>query len=99
MSNIQVFLSTLETKGNLAYEYNPFHNYQTNVDLYKYETDIGTVIASDKAKVLKNGLVLHQLYGNTWEDKYGNKYNSDIQTVDKGEKYASAGSLIDLDTE
>lgn len=105
MSNIQVFLSTLETKGNLAYEYNPFHNYQTNVDLYKYETDIGTVIApaSDKVIVLKNGLILRLLYGNTWEDKYGNKYNPDMKplppTASRVEKYASAGSLIDLDTE
>jgi len=25
--DINVYLSTLRQKGNLAYEYNPFHNY------------------------------------------------------------------------
>ena len=33
--NIKVYLNTLRQKGYLAYEYNPFHNYQTNVNLYK----------------------------------------------------------------
>ena len=33
--NLKLYLSTLRNKGYLAYEYNPFHNYQTNVDLYK----------------------------------------------------------------
>ena len=32
---LKTYLSTLKTKGNLRYEYNPFHNYQTNVNLYK----------------------------------------------------------------
>lgn len=32
---LTTYLSTLKTKGNLRYEYNPFHNYQTNVNLYK----------------------------------------------------------------
>ena len=33
-NKIKVYLSTLRQKGYLAYEYNPFHNYQTNEDLY-----------------------------------------------------------------
>ena len=33
-NNISVYLNTLRQKGYLAYEYNPFHNYQTNVNLY-----------------------------------------------------------------
>ena len=30
----EVYLNTLRQKGNLAYEYNPFFNYQTDSDLY-----------------------------------------------------------------
>jgi hypothetical protein len=33
MANVNVYLDTLRQKGYLAYEYNPFHNYQTDVDL------------------------------------------------------------------
>jgi len=29
-----IYLNTLRQKGNLAYEYNPLHNYQTDKDLY-----------------------------------------------------------------
>jgi hypothetical protein len=32
--NFKVYLNTLRQKGNLAYEYNPLHNYQTDKDLY-----------------------------------------------------------------
>jgi len=35
---LDVYLYTLKQKGYLAYEYNPFRNYQTDVDLYKVET-------------------------------------------------------------
>ena len=35
--DIKVYLNTLRQQGYLSYEYNPFHNYQTDVDLYIYE--------------------------------------------------------------
>ena len=42
--NLQLYLNTLKQKGNLAYKYNPFHNYQTDVDLYKVETNVGSIL-------------------------------------------------------
>jgi hypothetical protein len=32
--NFEVYVNSLRQKGNLAYEYNPLYNYQTDVDLY-----------------------------------------------------------------
>jgi len=32
--NFRIYLNTLRQKGDLAYEYNPFHNYQTEKTLY-----------------------------------------------------------------
>ena len=42
--NLSVYLYTLRQKGYLAYEYNPLRNYQTDVDLYKVDTDVGEVL-------------------------------------------------------
>lgn len=42
-----VYTNYLERKGNLAYEYNPLHNYQTDVDLYKEDNGLLTTTGTD----------------------------------------------------
>ncbi len=107
--NIRLFLSALQTKGNLAYEYNPLHNYQTEVDLFKANTDIGEVIFPKDCAVCKtNGMILTKKTTrgsdneeiSQWVDRFGVVYNDVITTENKDVNlYATAGSLIDLDTE
>ena len=54
--NIEVYINTLRQKGYLAYEYNPLHNYQTDVDLYLIN---GTFIVPKESAVnIKNGEIL-----------------------------------------
>ena len=60
---MKTYISSLKRKGYLKYEYNPFHNYQTNIDLYK-DSD-----------------------GNVTEVSTNNSL------------YATAGSLVDFETE
>jgi len=50
--NFKVHTNSLNQKGNLAYEYNPFHNYQTNVNLYEKD---GFYIPEGKAIDKRNG--------------------------------------------
>lgn len=35
--NLKVFTNTLPSKGNLAYEYNPFRNYRTTKSMFEFE--------------------------------------------------------------
>lgn len=102
MINLQVYLNTLRQKGYLAYEYNPFHNYQTAEDLYEVQTEVGlTLVPKGQAVNLKNGELLVKKIVNgqlKWVDKRGNSI-IDIIEADKGTLFAKAGSLIDLDTD
>lgn len=59
---MKTYISSLKREGYLKYEYNPFHNYQTNSDLYK--------------------------------DSNGN-----VTEVNTNNLYATAGSLVDFETE
>lgn len=34
-TNLKLYINSLQQKGNIAYEYNPLNNYQTETDLYK----------------------------------------------------------------
>ena len=111
MNNIGVQLYTLRQKGYLAYEYNPFHNYQTDVDLYLVDNKY--LVPKGMAVNIKNGQLLiakYKLKKNLedyellWQDQYGNILNNEedeenIKKADSGELYAKAGSLIDLDTD
>ena len=98
-NNISVYLNTLRQKGYLAYEYNPLHNYQTNVDLYQYGNFL---IPSGCAINLKNGMILYQKNGE-WVDDQNNIIDnpSDIIAWNNphSELLYTAGSLIDLDTD
>ena len=103
---LDVYLYTLKQKGYLAYEYNPFRNYQTDVDLYKVETQVGNVLVPEKCAVnIKNGEILYKKRINQdneeeWIDKRGNIISEgNYKYCTEGEKYATAGSLIDLDTD
>jgi hypothetical protein len=59
--NLGVYLYTLRQKGYLAYEYNPFRNYQTNVDLSIVNTDVGEVLVPRGCAVnTKNGEILYK---------------------------------------
>ena len=59
--NLNLYLSSLREKGYLAYEYNPFHNYQTDVDLYKVTYSGSTfIIPENKAVNPKNGNILNR---------------------------------------
>ena len=96
---LSVYLNTLRQKGYLAYEYNPFHNFQTDIDLYEVETDVGKVIIPKFSAVnTKNGEILSTKNGLQWIDKRGQVIKN-IKTYENGKLYAEAGSLIDLDTE
>ena len=99
--DIKVYLNTLRQQGYLAYEYNPFHNYQTDVDLYIYEDKY--LIPANCALNPKNGEILKSFVKSSngdrqWTDKYGIviPYVIEAETC---ELYASAGSLIDMDTD
>ena len=99
---LSVYLNTLRQKGYLAYEYNPFHNYQTDIDLYKVNEFI---IPKGQAVNSKNGeLLTKKLIENSWRwvDKRGNiiDENNVITSDNENSKlYAKQDSLIDLDTD
>ena len=99
-NNINVYLNTLRQKGYLAYEYNPFHNYQTNVNLYQYDNKY--LIPEGCAINLKNGMILHRKNGN-WVDDQNNIVQSGSNIITQTSQGVSllytAGSLIDLDTD
>lgn len=99
--DFNVYLNTLKQKGNLAYEYNPFYNYQTNEDLYIIDNKY--IIPSNKAVNIKNGeiLTLKNISNKQiWIDKRNNIIpEENIKTTEQGDLWAKAGSLIDLDTE
>lgn len=101
---LNTYLYTLRQKGYLAYEYNPFRNYQTDVDLYEVSTNIGKVlIPKGCAANPKNGEILYKKEKTNdnvikWVDSRGNQINNVI-TCDNAKLYATAGSLIDLDTD
>ena len=94
-NNVQVYLDTLRQKGYLAYEYNPFHNYQTDVDLYLVQDKF--LVPYGQAVNPKNGELLTNKNGK-WIDKRGNIISGAI-SYNQGTLYAKAGSLIDLDTD
>ena len=97
--NLGVYLYTLRQKGYLAYEYNPFRNYQTNVDLSIVNTDVGEVLVPRGCAVnTKNGEILYKQSGINWIDNRGNIVSS-VQTFDGSNLYATAGSLINFDTD
>ena len=91
-----VYLNTLRQKGNLAYEYNPLHNYQTDVDLYLIGNKY--IVPKGQAVNPKNGELLVQK-NNQWVDKRGNIIEDVIKPSSDQQIWAKAGSLIDLDTE
>jgi hypothetical protein len=92
----KIFLKTLRQKGNLAYEYHPFRNYQTSVDLCKIDDFI---IPKGYAVIPKNGELLYP-NNNEWIDKRGRKFNSnDVKCYNSNNLYAKAGSLIELNTQ
>ena len=96
MANLYVYLNTLRQKGNLAYEYNPLYNYQTDVDLYIVDNKY--IIPQGQAINTKNGELL-VFKENQWIDKRGRKITSNIKTASQGTLWAKAGSLVDLDTD
>ena len=100
-NELKVYLLTLRQKGYLAYEYNPFHNYQTDVDLYEVDTEIGKVLMPKNSVInTKNGEFL-TLKGGIYYDKDNNKINTYyIQGTNPNKEtlFATAGSLIDFDT-
>ena len=105
MTNFNVYLNTLRQKGNLAYEYNPFHNYQTDVDLYLVDDKF--IVPKGQAVNIKNGELLIKKIKKTngtstevWVDKRGNEISdSIIREPVSSELWAKEGSVIDFDTE
>ena len=106
-SNITVWLSTLRQKGNLAYEYNPFYNYQTDVDLYlvdeKYVIPVGQAVNLSNGELLTKKDFYNKTNGRweyKWIDKRGNIIdNNSISLAESGTLWAKAGSIIDFDTD
>ena len=102
MSNIKLYLNTLRQKGYLAYEYNPFHNYQTDTDLYIYDDKY--IIPANCALNPKNGEILKSYFLNGYHKRWVDKNGIVVENVIEANSqlcrlYASAGSLIDLDTD
>ena len=93
-----VYLNTKRQKGNLAYEYNPLYNYQTDVDLYIYDNKY--IIPKGQAINIKNGELLVKK-GNNWIDKRGKVITTFMSQDPAGltSLWAKEGSLIDMDTE
>lgn len=97
-----VYLNTLKQKGYLAYEYNPFLNYQTDVNLYLVDKKF--IVPEGQAVNLKNGELLTKK-NEKWVDKRGEIksdatiIDKDISTYEEGELLYRAGSVIDLDTD
>ena len=59
MANFYTQLYSMLQKGYLSYEYNPFHNYQTDVDLYILNTNVGQILVpKGKAVDTRNGQIL-----------------------------------------
>lgn len=105
-SNITVWLSTLRQKGNLAYEYNPLHNYQTDVDLYlvdnKYVVPDGQAVNLSNGELLTKKTKFKKDSGNwdyVWIDKRGNIITDTVVEATSGTIWAKAGSIIDFDTD
>ena len=99
-NNIKVYLNTLRQKGYLVYEYNPFHNYQTNVNIYQYDYDDKFLIPEGCAINIKNGMILHQKNSKWVDDQNNPVENNNIIRWDNPNcsLLYKAGSLIDLDT-
>ena len=98
--DLKVYLNTLRQKGYLAYEYNPFHNYQTDVDLYKVANKF--IVPKGQAVNSKNGEILTQKLINgtkKWVDKRGNVIENNVLTAESGTLFAKKDSLIDFDTD
>ena len=99
--NFNVFLNTLRQKGHLVYEYNPFHNFQTDVDLYIIDDKY--IVPSEQAVNPKNGELLVKKYINydyKWVDKRGIIIpNEQVIEAETGDLWAKAGSLIDFNTD
>lgn len=96
----EVYLNSLRQKGNLAYEYNPFYNYQTDVDLYLVDNKY--IVPQGQAVNIRNGELLTLQEDNTWIDKRKRIFKSDspdIRFASDGDLWAKAGSIVDLDTE
>jgi hypothetical protein len=93
----EVYVNTLRQKGNLAYEYNPLFNYQTDSDLYIIDDKY--IVPSGKAINIKNGEILNKK-NNKWIDKRGKVFsNGSVILAESGTLWAKAGSLVDLDTD
>ena len=77
MVNFHTQLYSMLQKGYLSYEYNPFHNYQTNEDLYKVDKYL---VPKGKAVNKTNGEILTKSTTDnnvtTWYDKRGNVVES-----------------------
>ena len=98
MAQFNTQLYSMKQKGYLSYEYNPFHNYQTDVDLYKVTTNMGDILVPyGKAVDQRNGQILTRK-NNKWINKYGDVIDNALE-ASNGSLYAKAGSLIDLDTD
>ena len=100
--DINVYLNTLRQKGYLAYEYNPFHNYQTQEDLYLVENQF--FVPKGQAVNKNTGELLTKVQ-DVWKDKRNRIIGPEDGLLDPEsssvtkELYAKAGSIIDFDTD
>ena len=97
-NNVNVYLNSQRQQGHLAYEYNPFHNYQTDEDLYLVDNKF--LVPYGKAVNPKNGEILNKSGTNRWKDKRGQSFSGEeVLEYNSGTLFASKGSLIDLNTD
>lgn len=99
---INTYLNVLKQKGNMAYEYNPFFNYQTNENLIEKD---GFLIPEGKAVDKRNGKILMLKDGN-WIDQDKNVIEpeyvlsyEDLYNFSSDYNFITKDSLINLDTQ
>lgn len=93
---IDVLTKSLPTKGNMAWEYNPFRNYRLSKDMYEYDSDLYT------QEELKDN------YSLTWDDDASYKgsttkgawlLNGEVMDKDDAPTLHQKGELVDFVTD
>lgn len=112
--NFKYYLSQIGVKGNMAYEYNPLHNYRLTQDtdsnglhpqealLTNKTTNVKEVIQWKGGGFYKNGQLLWGDQGLRYEnaDKTINGVTYSIRIFNSGdEDLVEGGTIVDLDTE
>lgn len=84
---LEALAKTLPTKGNLAYEYNPFRNYRLTKDMYEYDDKLWTLSElTTKYKITLESVLKDGEYTDHWYQDSKEMLDSDAPVIHlKGE--------------